>query len=221
MAVLPSASRAQSYHYVRCSTDVAILAAMPRTNPGRRAALADAAVDLLAAEGVHGLTHRTVERAAGLPTGTAANYFPSREELLVAAAERVVALHLAAMRRVDRALDASRSQDPLQDLLAASLLDAVTTSRERYLALFELQLEARRRPALGAALTRLGSVAAALTADEHAELGLDVPHHAIPTLVTLYGGALFALVNAPGPVDPATVRTVARGILRGALDPRP
>lgn len=190
---------------------------MPRTNPGRRAALADAAVNLLAADGVHGLTHRTVERAVGLPAGTAANYFRSREELLVAAAERVVDLHLADMQRIDRTLDVSRSPDPLAELIAASLEDAVTTSRERYLAIFELQLEARRRPALGAALARLGSVAAAFTAGEHADLGLDVPPDAIPTLVTLYGGALFSLVNAPLPVDAAAVRTVARAIVRGAL----
>jgi DNA-binding transcriptional regulator YbjK len=41
--------------------------------PARRAALADAAIGLLAAEGIHGLTHRAVEGAAGLPTGTAAS----------------------------------------------------------------------------------------------------------------------------------------------------
>ncbi|MCO7274749.1 MULTISPECIES: TetR/AcrR family transcriptional regulator [Cellulosimicrobium] len=194
---------------------------MPRTNPGRRAALADAAVALLATDGVHGLTHRTVERAAGLPAGTAANYVRSREELLVAAAERVVDLHLAAMRRIDRTLDVSGSPEPLTELLAASLEDAVTTSRERYLAIFELQLEARRRPALATALARLGSVATAFTADEHATLGLDVPPDAIPLLVTLYGGALFSLVNAPGDVDRETTRRLARAIVRGALGADP
>lgn len=192
---------------------------MPRTNPGRRTALADAALSLLATDGVHGLTHRTAERAAGLPAGTAANYFRSREELLVAAAERAVDLHLTDMNRIDRTLDLTGSPDPLTELLAASLEDAVTTSRDRYLAIFELQLEARRRPVLGAALSRLGSVATAFTADEHAALGLAVPPDAIPTLVALYGGTLFSLVSAPGDVDREAARRLARAIVRGALEP--
>ncbi|MBM7806859.1 AcrR family transcriptional regulator [Geodermatophilus bullaregiensis] len=191
---------------------------MPRRNPARRAALADAAISLLAAEGIHGLTHRAAEAAAGLPTGTAANYFRSREELLVAAAERAVSLHLEDVQRIDRAVDASSSPDPLAELLAVSLQEAVTASRERHLAIFELQLEARRRPALAAELARLGSVASALTADEHRTLGLSVPPEAIPTLVTLYGGVLFTLVTGPGDVEPDTVRRLAHAVVHGSVD---
>ncbi|WNV76830.1 TetR/AcrR family transcriptional regulator [Geodermatophilus sp. DSM 44513] len=191
---------------------------MPRRNPGRRAALADAAIALLATEGIHGLTHRAAEGAAGLPTGTAANYFPSREELLVAAAERAVALHLEDMARIDRAVDVSSSTSPLAELIAVSLHEAATASRERYLAVFELQLEARRRPALAAALARLSSVATAFTADEHRTLGLGVPPEAIPTLVTLYGGVLFTLVTGPGGVERDVVRRLAHAVVRGAVD---
>jgi AcrR family transcriptional regulator len=194
---------------------------MPRTNPARRAALTDGGITLLAAEGAHGLTHRAVERAAGLPAGTAVNYFRSREELLVATAERVVSLHLADMGRIDREVDIGSAPDPLTELLAASLMDAATTSRERYLAIFELQLEARRRPALAAALARLTSVAVAFTTDEHAALGLSVPPETIGTLMTLYGGALFVLVTGPGGVQPDAVRQIARAIVHGALHAHP
>ena len=89
-------------------------------------------------------------------------------------------------------------------------MDAATASRERYLAIFELQLEARRRPALAAALARLTSVAVAFTTDEHAALDLSVPPEAIGTLMTLYGGALFVLVTGPGDVQPDAVRQIAR-----------
>lgn len=191
---------------------------MPRRNPARRAALADAAIGLLAAEGIHGLTHRAVEGAAGLPTGTAANYFRSREELLVAAAERAVSLHLEDMERIDRAVDVSSSPSPLAELIAVSLQEAVTASRERYLAIFELQLEARRRPALAATLARLGSVASAITADEHRTLGLSVSPEAIPTLVTLYGGVLFTLVTGPGGVERDAIRQLAHAIVHGTVD---
>ncbi|GAB3971239.1 TetR family transcriptional regulator [Plantactinospora veratri] len=70
---------------------------MPPPNQRRRAELADAAIALLAETGVHGVTHRAVEKRAGLPPGTASNYFRSREALLVAAADRVGELHYADM----------------------------------------------------------------------------------------------------------------------------
>lgn len=82
-----------------------------------------------------------------------------------------------------------------------------------------IQLEARRRPALAAALARLDSVAGAFTTDEHAALGLSVSPEAVPTLMALYGGALFALVTGPGDVQPDTVRQIVQAIVHGALDP--
>jgi DNA-binding transcriptional regulator YbjK len=51
---------------------------VPPPNQRHRAELTDAAIALLAESGVHGVTHRAVERRAGLPTGTASNYFRSR-----------------------------------------------------------------------------------------------------------------------------------------------
>lgn len=189
---------------------------MPRHNPHRRRELADAAIALLAAEGIHGLTHRAVDRATALPSGTASNYFRSRDELLVAAAERVVDLHLADMARIDDATDVAASAEPLVDAIAASLLDAVGPSRERYLAIFELQLEARRRPHLATALAGLEGSSLAATAQEHAALGLDTAPETIANLVVLYSGALFCLVSAPHPPDAATVRHLARSIVHGA-----
>nr|MDA8322359.1 TetR/AcrR family transcriptional regulator [Actinomycetota bacterium] len=44
-------------------------------NEERRRALADAAIAILAGQGSHHLTHRTVDRRAGVPAGTTANYF--------------------------------------------------------------------------------------------------------------------------------------------------
>lgn len=194
---------------------------MPRTNPARRAVLTDAAITLLAREGTHGLTHRAVERATGLPAGTAVNYFRSREALLVATAERVVSLSLDDMARIDREMDPGSAHDPLAELIAASLLDASTRARDRYVAIFELQLEARRRPVLAATLARLQSVAHAVTADEHATLGLRVPPDAVGTLMALYGGALFVLVTGPGEVPAEAAGQLARAIVRGALGAHP
>ncbi|MFI0930300.1 TetR/AcrR family transcriptional regulator [Streptomyces sp. NPDC021019] len=48
-------------------------------NPRRRVVLTDAAIDLLAHEGARGLTFRAVDARAGVPVGTASNYFSGRD----------------------------------------------------------------------------------------------------------------------------------------------
>ncbi len=184
---------------------------VPPPNDLRRAQLTDAAIALLAEAGVHGVTHRSVERRAGLPAGTASNYFRSREALLVATAERVIALHHADMAAAPAGATAV-------DLIAGSLLAAATTYRGRYLAIFELRMESLRRPALAAALERLSDTTVAFTKTHHADHGLGIPPEAVATMVALYGGALFTLVSAPaGQVDRDGVRALAEAIVRSAL----
>ncbi|MGW6500044.1 TetR/AcrR family transcriptional regulator [Nonomuraea angiospora] len=186
---------------------------MPPTNPARRQALTDAAIELLASSGAHGLTHRAVEKAADLPPGTASNYFRSREALLVAAAERIVELHHA---DTDRAVERPAA---LVDLLAESLLTAATTLRHRYLAIFELRLEAARRPVLASALAGLEDAAVPVTAGHHDQLGLAIPREKIPAMIALYGGALFTLVSAPpGSVSRDAVQNVAQVIAYGCME---
>lgn len=60
--------------------------------PTRRQQLADAAIAVVADEGVRGLTHRAVDLRAGLPTGSASNVFRSRDTLVAGIAERLVEL---------------------------------------------------------------------------------------------------------------------------------
>lgn len=183
---------------------------MPPTNPARRQALADAAIELLASSGAHGLTHRAVEKAADLPPGTASNYFRSREALLVAAAERIAELHHADTGQ------AISQPATLVDLLTESLLTAATTHRNRYLAIFELQLEAARRPVLASALAGLQDTALLVTAGHHDELGLTIAREKIPALIALYGGALFTLVSAPpGVVSREVVLSMVQVIVYG------
>lgn len=192
---------------------------MPPTNPARRRALTDAAIELLASSGVHGLTHRAVEKQADLPPGTASNYFRNREALLVAAAERIVELHHA---DTDQAIDRATEQPTtLVDLWTRSLLTAATTLRDRYLAIFELQMEAARRPVLASALARLQDRASLVTAGHHDKLGLTIARERIPALIALYGGALFALVTAPpGSVNREVVQQVVQVMVHGCAVPK-
>jgi DNA-binding transcriptional regulator YbjK len=123
-----------------------------RTNPERRAALLDGAIDVLAREGARGLTFRAVDAAAEVPPGTTSNYFRNRDDLLTQAGGRIyerlqpdeatIALSLSGPR------DAGRVQELIQEVV-----DRVSSYRTGYLALLELRLEATRRPDLRAVLT--------------------------------------------------------------------
>jgi AcrR family transcriptional regulator len=161
-----------------------------------------------------------------MPSGTASNYFPSREALLVATARRIVELHHDDMDRTtrhhhtDTAAPAAREglADRLAALLTDALLAAATTLRTRYRAIYELQLEAVRWPALASALAGLQDSSIGSTADHHGALGLPIPTEAIPTLVTLYGGTLFVLVTTPvDRISRELVEPLAHAIVRGAL----
>src|SRR5882762_7629376 len=57
----------------------------------RRRRLADAAIDTLATAGMRGLTHRSVDRAAGLPEGSCSYYFRTRHALLRRSVEAMLA----------------------------------------------------------------------------------------------------------------------------------
>lgn len=55
----------------------------------RRTLVADAALDVVAAHGMKGLTHRAVDVASGSPPGTTSNYFRTRAALVAAAVDRL------------------------------------------------------------------------------------------------------------------------------------
>jgi hypothetical protein len=60
--------------------------------------------------------------------------------------------------------------------------------------------------------------AARLTSGLHARLGLPIPAGAVPTLITLYQGALFTLLAAPpGYATEDSVRPLAHAIVHGTL----
>ena len=58
-------------------------------NDSRRRTIADAGLTVLAREGSRGLTHRAVDIAAQVPTGTTSNYFRSRDALIEGLVERI------------------------------------------------------------------------------------------------------------------------------------
>lgn len=106
---------------------------------------------MLAEEGARGLTHRAVDDAAGTPRGTTSNYFPTRGDLVSALVGRIGERLAPDPEVVDRL----RALAPDRALYIEYLRDIVrrlSADPHVSLALFELRLEAARRPAVAEAL---------------------------------------------------------------------
>jgi DNA-binding transcriptional regulator YbjK len=178
----------------------------------RRAEIADAAISTLARDGMRGLTHRAVDRTAGLPEGSASYYFRTRQALLQATVERLTELDSA-----DMLASTGIPRLPGQDLdaladAAAGLIESwLTTGRERQLARYELALEATRRPELRQALVASGAAIRALVVGQLAALGVREPRRRAADFVAFLDGLLFDQIAGAG------TRELTSGDLRAAI----
>ncbi len=108
----------------------------------RRDAIADAAITLVATRGLRGLTHRAVDAEAGLPPGSTSYYLRTRDALLAACLDRLLALD-------ERAIFPAGPAAPPLEVLVAGVL-RIAGDPVRTVARYELALEATRRPELRA-----------------------------------------------------------------------
>lgn len=184
---------------------------MPSPNLQRRDQLAEAAITVLALQGSHGLTHRAVDAAAGVPTGTTSRYFRSREALLNGVIDRIT-------RRLDERVTAYRV-DPLDP---ADLEDALTglltlmQTREPYdpLALFELHMEGTRKPALRATLAQALHSRRDLIQRQCRAAGITLGDDDAMLLEMSVLGILFTTLTTDKNGDPEpAVRTAVRSLL--------
>jgi DNA-binding transcriptional regulator YbjK len=121
----------------------------------RRARIADAALRVLAESGSRGLTHRAVDKEAGLPAGSTSNYFSTRATLLEAAARRHADLDTpppAAIGAVSTPAVGLSCAQARALILTALFRVLEPEGRPMLVARYELVLEAARRPALQAAM---------------------------------------------------------------------
>ncbi|WP_086563759.1 TetR/AcrR family transcriptional regulator [Streptomyces africanus] len=141
---------------------------MARRNDERRASLVDGAIEVLAREGARGLTFRAVDAEAGVPAGTASNYFANRDDLLTQAGARVYERLQPDEATIARQRASTRAGDrETYAALMRELVGRISDFRTGYLALLELRLEATRRPQLRAVLTE----------QVRADLGANVAYH--------------------------------------------
>lgn len=117
----------------------------------RRERVADAALLVLGKSGSRGLTHRAVDEAAGLPSGSTSNHFRTREALLEAAARRHIELDLPPPEAIEAvsSVDDPLTRDEVRALILGTLEPVLAPKARPVLAArYELALESTRRPAL-------------------------------------------------------------------------
>jgi DNA-binding transcriptional regulator YbjK len=117
----------------------------------RRRAIVDAALRVVAREGVGAVSHRNVAREAGVPPASIAYYFNGIDDLLVASlldgCEGLVE-QITAVR--EQVTDNTQWPRAIAELLVRMIME----QRERTIGEYELYLLAARRPALRPAARR-------------------------------------------------------------------
>jgi hypothetical protein len=171
--------------------------------------IGDAAIEVLAATGMRGLTHRAVDRAAGLPVGSTSYYARTRVALLELTIARIVTL--------DR-VEVEPPPGGLAEFMAGYAFDAITSGRTRMLARYEFALEATRRPELRAVYDEGGLLIRRRAAEVLAASGSPAPERHARLVVTWLEGTIFDALAGTGSLAPPTLEALvesAREILAG------
>ena len=200
----------------------------------RREAMADAAIAVIARDGVRALTHRALDRELDLPPGSTSYYLRTRRDLLRATvdrlAQRTVADLLEPAEQLNLRSESPLSTDDLIVQLSSSLAALLVHSLERraddHRARFALAAELVGDPELHAMVTSdspirqrlLTGAVRALTA-----LGVADPDVRAPALVALADGILHdrlvgsrALLSETRPERLADVQRTLTDYLSGA-----
>ncbi len=168
----------------------------------RRDHLLDSAIVVLGESGMHALTHRAVDAAAGLPAGSASNYFRSRDALLVAVVERFAARERANWEEIAAELYPATPED-LALALAAFARDATGPNRTLTTARYLILTEAGLHPALRAQLAATGARVNAWFLHWIRVAGSAEPERAAPLIMNHWTGLVLHQLANPDPAfDP-------------------
>jgi len=175
-----------------------------------------AALHVVAERGLRGLTHRAVDRAAGLPEGSCSAYLRTRKAL-------VLALTGYVSERLTEDVEMLAADLTACELGDDQAVDAVTAffmrwldERELLLTRMELSLEAARGPGLAALLTAFPRRLVELVESILSARGKDQGDALAETLVASFDGVLLGASSRPPAQRRAFVRQ-SMEVLMGGL----
>ncbi len=114
----------------------------------RRAEIIDAAVRVIAAAGLAGLSMRSVAAEAGMPLGALSYYFTGKADLVAQSFRQLSEAEIDRVVRTADELTPSMSPEAMADLLADMTVAGLARSRGTIVARHELVVEASRDDAL-------------------------------------------------------------------------
>lgn len=181
----------------------------------RRTVLADAAIDVLAGAGIRGLTHRAVDRAADLPSGTTSAYFRTRQALLTALVGRLVALDQEELQATGEATPVPRDAEELVAGIAAFVGQRLTgDGRRRSLARYACAIESVHHPELREILVPRQNAGRNVVRDFLAAQGVADAEDRTATLLTCIDGLVFDRLVGGGAVSEQEIRGLVAAALR-------
>ncbi|MFF7790914.1 TetR family transcriptional regulator C-terminal domain-containing protein [Streptomyces sp. NPDC007991] len=181
----------------------------------RRTVLADAAIGVLADAGMRGLTHRAVDRAAGLPAGTTSAYYRTRQALLTALVRRLVALDQAELQAIGDRAPVPRTAEELVAGIAAFVEQRLTgEGRRRSLARYACAIESVHHPELREILVPRRNAGRQAVCDFLADQGVADAEDRTVTLLTCVDGLVFDRLVGGGSVSEQEIRSLVAAALR-------
>ncbi|ANP52620.1 DNA-binding transcriptional regulator YbjK [Streptomyces griseochromogenes] len=181
----------------------------------RRTLLADAAIGVLADTGMRGLTHRAVDRAADLPSGTTSAYYRTRQALLTALVRRLVALDQAELQEIGGMTPALRDAGEVTaGLVAFTRRRLAEPGRRRSLARYACAIESVRHPELREILVPRENLARQAVQDFLAAQGVEDAEERTVTLLTCVDGLVFDRLVNGGSVSEREIHSLVTAALR-------
>ena len=183
----------------------------------RRDDLLDAAISVLGERGIHALTHRAVDAAAGLPAGSASNHFRTRDALLNAVVQRFAARERANWEDIAVTVCPATPKE-LAQVLTVFAQDSTGPQRTLTLARYAILVEASNHPSLRAQLTVTGARVNAWFTNWLRIVGSTDPERDAPVLMNHWTGlVLHQLANADPAFDPsAQIAALVTAVIRPA-----
>lgn len=172
--------------------------AVRRHDPGRRQRIIDAAIRVVGAKGIAGLSHRSAAAEADVPLGSTTYHFKTLDDLLV-----------AALRQANEGFAPALAvhEPDLAGALARLLGEFLTADRPRAELEYELYLAALRRPALR-------PVAAEWTESVTRALAERVDARTARALVAAMDGISLQVLLTDEPYDEPYARDLLTRVLR-------
>jgi DNA-binding transcriptional regulator YbjK len=180
----------------------------------RRDQLLDAAIEVIGEQGIRALTHRAVDRAAGVPTGSTSNYFRTSDALLDAVVERFVVRERANFESIAMAVGPG-DPDQLARAVTEFARDATGPHRTLTLARYAILVEAAIRPGLRPQLSESGARVNAWFISWMRRAGSQNPERDTPIVMNAYTGFVLHQLARPRPdFDPGDdFRTLIRSLI--------